>query len=444
MTSKAVKTVLEHNMLEKGDTVGVGLSGGADSVALLHFLTVNKEHFGVKNIKAVHVHHGIRGDEADRDLDFSQKLCERLGVELVSFHLDVPKEAQKTGEGIEECARRLRYDCFSRVGCDKFATAHNLNDNAETFIFNLTRGAGLKGLCGIPYIRENYIRPLLDCTRAEIEEYLQKNNLDFVTDSTNLSDDYTRNKIRHNILPQLLEINPVFYKSFLKCSVSLNEAEDYLSQIANDLIFKAKNQECYDCKELLNCHNALKNKAIALILKEQNVKNISREQILAVANIIENGGIANLGGNVTAFAERQKLYFNQSKTVESFCENTEIVPKIVNLPTGTYSINILDKKDLQNLNRKAIDKFIDYDKISNVVTFRNRLEGDKYKPAGRDTKTLKKLFNERKIPVSKRSKMLILADGDQIAWTEFFGVAEGYKPNKNTEKFVEIINMGEN
>ncbi len=444
MTSKAVKTVSEHNMFEKGDTVGVGLSGGADSVALLHFLKVNKDRFGVKNIKAVHIHHGIRGAEADRDLNFSISLCEKLNVELVSFHLDVPAEAEKTGEGIEECARRLRYDCFSRVECDKLATAHNLNDNAETFILNLTRGAALNGLCGIPYVRGKYIRPLLDCTRDEIEAYLQKNNLDFVTDSTNLCDDYTRNKIRHNILPQLAKINPAFLKAFSKCSGSLNETEDFLKDTANAYLLQSRKGDYYDCSVFHGCHNAVKNKIAALILKEQGVKNISREQISTVVKIIEKGGAVSLGGKITAVAERERLYFGKPQSVGDFSKTAELKNGIIKTPIGVFSINILDKKDLQNLNIKNIDKFIDCDKISNAAVFRNRREGDKYKPLRRNTKTLKKLFNESKTPVSVRDKMLILTDGDSIAWTELFGVGENYSSNENTKKFVEIIRMGEN
>ena len=129
-------------------------------------------------LKAIHIHHGIRGKEADRDLEFSKGLCEKLGVSFETHYVNVPHEAEKTGEGIEECARRVRYSIFENSKCDKIATAHNMNDNMETFIFNLSRGASLSGLCGIPYVRDNfYIRPLLDCTRVEIEEYLKSNNL---------------------------------------------------------------------------------------------------------------------------------------------------------------------------------------------------------------------------------------------------------------------------
>ncbi len=443
MTSKVIKTVSQHLMISLGDTVGVGLSGGADSVALLHILATNQNELGIKKLKAVHIHHGIRGEEADRDLCFSKNFCEKIGVEFISFNVNVPEEANKTGESLEECARRLRYECFEKVDCNKFATAHNLNDNAETVIFNFARGSSLSGLCGIPYTREKYIRPLLDCTRAEIEEYLNDNHLDFVTDSTNLSDEYTRNKIRHNILPLLFEINPSFNKAFLKCIDSLKTADDYIVVCAKDLLSKAKCKNYYDYTVFENSHISVKNQIVSLILKEQKVENISREHIKAVIHILENGGKTNLGGNVTAFCERKKLYFNEPSKTQDFEISLEIKNQKITTPAGSYSINIKSKKDLQKLNIKNIDKFIDCDKISSDVFVRNRRDGDSYKPANRGTKTLKKLFNEAKIPVCERSEMLILTDNEGIIWTEFFGVSEYCKADENTEKFVEIIKVGE-
>lgn len=443
MTYKVAKTISEHNMISSGDTVGVGLSGGADSVSLLHILATNKDKLHIKKLIAVHVHHGIRGEEADRDAEFSKKLCDNLGVDFMLFNINVPAEAEKTGESLEECARRLRYECFEKVSCDKFATAHNLNDNAETFIFNLARGTSISGLCGVPYTREKYIRPLLDCTRCEIEEYLKENNLEFVTDTTNLCDDYTRNKIRHNILPLLYELNPSFDKAFSKCTQSVRLAEDYISQSAEEKLNLSKKDGYYDCTVFDNCHNAVKNQIVSLILKEQKVKDISREYISSVIHIIENGGKVSLGGNVTAFAERKKLYFNELLKAEDFEIPLEIKSQQLETPWGVYSVNIKDKKDLQKLNIKNIDKFIDCDKISSDVFARNRRDGDIYKPANRGTKTLKKLFNESKTPVCDRSKMLILTDNEGIIWTELFGVSEKYKADGATEKFVEIIKLGD-
>lgn len=443
MTSKVVKTVLQHLMISSGDTVGVGLSGGADSVALLHILATCGDELGIGKLKAVHINHGIRGEEADRDLIFSKNFCEKLGIEFISFNVNVPAECEKTGESIEECARRLRYECFEKVDCNKFATAHNLNDNAETVIFNLTRGSSLSGLCGIPYVRGKYIRPLLDCTRAEIEEYLNDNQLDFVTDSTNLSEEYTRNKIRHNILPLLFEINPSFDKAFLKCIDSVRNTDDYIVACAKDLLSKAKCKNYYDYTVFEISHISVKNQIVSLILKEQKVENINREHIKAVIHILENGGKVSLGGDITAYCERKKLYFNEPSKTQDFEIPLEIKKQKITTPAGSYSINIKDKKDLQKLNIKNIDKFIDCDKISSDVFVRNRRDGDSYKPANRGTKTLKKLFNEAKTLVCDRSKMLILTDNEGIIWTEFFGVSEYYKADEDTKKFVEIINLGD-
>ncbi len=442
MTSKVLKTISAHNMLSDCDTLGIGLSGGADSVCLCHIISKNKELLGIKKLVAIHIHHGIRGEEADRDLEFARSFCNENKIDFTSYKADIPKEAEKTGESIEECARRIRYDFFEKSGCDKIATAHNLNDNAETFIFNLSRGASLFGLCGIPYVRDIYIRPLLDCTREEIEEYINENNLRYVTDSTNLCDDYTRNKIRHNILPLLYELNPSFDKAFSKCNESLNMTKEYILSNAVELVEKSRCNGYFDCQIFENCHNALKYQVISLILKEQNAKNISREHIESILKIIENDGTANVGGNVTVNVFRKKLTFGAIEHTEYFTKNVNFNENLTETPVGRFSINILVKKDLQNLNKQDIDKLIDCDKISNDVILRNRREGDGYKLPNRPFKTLKKLFNENKVLPYDREKMAILSDSQGIIWTEFFGVADRCKADKNTKKYLFIKRMG--
>ncbi len=442
MTSKVLNTISKQNMLSDCNTLGVGLSGGADSVCLCHILLKNKEQLGIKEIKAIHIHHGIRGAEADRDFEFVRNFCNENRIEFISFKADVPAEAEKTGESIEECARRIRYDFFEKSGCDKIATAHNLNDNMETFIFNLSRGASLSGLCGIPYIRDIYIRPLLDCTRAEIENYINENSLDYVTDSTNLCDDYTRNKIRHNILPQLFELNPAFDKAFAKCNASLNMSKDYILSNAQELLQKSRRENYFDCEIFENCDLALKYQIISLILKEQNAKNISREHLDSVLNIIRNGGTANVGGNVVINAERKRLFFGKTEHLGFFEVKLDLTQKEIDTPTGKLTVNVIVKKDLQILNKQDIDKLIDCDKISNDVVLRNRLEGDSYKLPGRPQKTLKKLFNENKVTLCDREKMVILADNENIIWTEYFGVAEKYKATAKTGKYLQIKRVG--
>lgn len=445
MTSKVIKTITDYHMILSGDIVGVGFSGGADSVALLHILTSNKDKLGISKIKGIHIHHGIRGDEADRDLNFSKKFCEKLGVEFVYYYADIPAEAKKTGESIEECARRIRYDLFSQSGCTKIATAHNLNDNMETVILNMIRGASVSGLCGIPCVRDIFIRPLLDCTRNEIEEYLKENALDFVTDSTNLCDDYTRNKIRHNVIPQLFEINPSFDVAFSNCVDSVKLANDYILQSATEILENARNFEKnnYDCKQINNCHKAVKNQIISLILKERGVPNITKKYIDALSYIIVNGGKASLGGNITAYSDRVFLFFNEPEFVEHFEIKIENNEDITKTPVGTVALEYLFKEDLQNLNRFDMETLIDCDKICGSLTIRNRVDGDAYQPAKRDNKKLKKLFNEAKKTAGERDKMLILSDECGIIWTEYFGVSDRCRIEKNTKKVLRIYVVGE-
>ena len=443
MTSKVLNTILEHKMTTECDVLGVGLSGGVDSVCLAHILITNKDMLGIKSIKGIHIHHGIRGDEADRDLEFCRQFCENYGIEFVSYYVNIPEEAKKTGESIETCARRIRYSCFENSGCDKIATAHNLNDNMETFIFNLSRGASLSGLCGIPYVRDIYIRPLLDCTRDEIEEYLNENNLKYVTDSTNLCDEYTRNKIRHNIIPQLFQLNPSFNKVFLNSIDSLKLANDYVLQSACELLEKSRLDSGYDCSIFENVHKAVKNKIVSMMLKEQNVPDITKKYIDAVLHIINVGGKANFGGGVTANSDRKTLFFFEIEDCEHFDFEVLNLNNSVETPVGKVVLETLLKKDLQNLNKNDNRLLIDCDKIIGRLTIRNKIDGDSYQPANRVNKKLKKLFNEEKISVFERSKMLVLTDDCGIVWTQYFGVAERCKIKNNTEKCIKISVVGE-
>lgn len=441
MTDKVIKSVYEHNMLVGGENVGVGVSGGADSVALLCFLQENKQLLGIKSLTAVHVNHSIRGDEADRDMRFTEEICKKIGVLCKCVTVDVPAEAEKTGESTETCARRLRYDVFESFGFDKFATAHNLNDRMETFFFNLARGASSSGLLSIPYVRGIFIRPLLDVTRDEIEQYLAEKGIDFVVDSTNNGDDYTRNKIRHNLIPMMYELNPVFHKAFLKCERSLEEDGDYINKEANKLLSKSENGGELSSKYIKRAPKALRHRSIALFLKKSGVKNITREHISQIDHIISVGGRADVCGN-TLKCEQGVVSFGKEINIPDFSVEIQNFTDTVKTPVGNFKIISSVKKDLQFFNKQAFNNLIDCDKIEGKLKVRSRMPGDRIKLSGRGvTKTLKQLFNEKKIPASKRKFTAIVSDDSGIVWLEGFGVCRRCAVGGETQNIVEFMRI---
>ncbi|MCH5207272.1 MAG: tRNA lysidine(34) synthetase TilS [Oscillospiraceae bacterium] len=273
---ESVKTaIVENNMLRGGETAVCALSGGADSTALLLVLKELSGEIGFK-LKACHLNHGLRGEESDRDESFCAKLCESLGIELYRKKINVRDHAKKH-ESVEETARKLRYRFFEeareRFGENSLtATAHNANDSTETVLLNLVRGTGLKGLCGIPPVRDKVIRPLIYAKRSEIEEFLKERGQTFVTDSTNFSEDYTRNKIRLKLLPEILEINPSAIEAFSRMSKILRGDSDYLESLAENAFAGAKRQNGYDALELFKLEEPIKSRAIRKILIDGGVE----------------------------------------------------------------------------------------------------------------------------------------------------------------------------
>lgn len=277
----------DYKMIEKGDAVVAALSGGADSVSLLHALKTLSERLGV-TISACHINHHIRGEESDRDMHFCGELCDRLGVPLEIREADVPSMQQKH-ESLEECARRVRYEFFAEVSAGKkLATAHNSNDCAETVLLNMMRGTGLKGLCGVPPVRGNIIRPLIYCTRAEVEEYCRANGLSWVTDSTNLDTDYTRNRIRRIILPEMLKVNGSLFSTMNRMEHSLRSDSDFLDEMAAQKLEESRCPGGYSAEHLAGLPMPLLSRAIRMIFSDGGIEP-SALRINTAAQIIAEG-----------------------------------------------------------------------------------------------------------------------------------------------------------
>ncbi|MBR6479307.1 MAG: tRNA lysidine(34) synthetase TilS [Clostridia bacterium] len=278
--SEKVRGVVSRcEMLEDGDTVIVGLSGGADSTALLRVLCELKTEYNL-NLIAAHVNHGIRGAEADRDEAFCKELCKKLGVQIYAFHIDIPELAKERGVSLEVAGRDARYEFFTGLAGEKgkIATAHNAQDTAETLLLNLCRGTGLKGLTGIPPVRfvehkagcrsdetvsTMVIRPLIECTREEIEAYLESLGQDYVTDSTNLEDDYTRNRIRHNVIPELVAVNENAMGNITRCISTLKDDSDFLEALAEELVSSSNRGDGLDTDALLAAPKPVLSRAVS-------------------------------------------------------------------------------------------------------------------------------------------------------------------------------------
>ena len=426
-------------MLHPGDTVLVALSGGADSMALLHVLNSLKQRYSI-NLLAAHFNHGIRGEEAARDENFCRETCKNMGIELFTAYADIPKIAAEKGMGVEECGREERYAFFARVAPNaKVATAHTLSDCEETFLFNLARGASLKGLTSIPAVRGNIIRPLIDCSRTEIEQYCKENNIEYVTDSTNLSDEYTRNHLRINVVPQLKKINPAFDSSFLRCVESLREDEDLLDTLALSVLERARTPGGYTAAVLNGVHPSLKKRAVAKIIEEISGEKPQAVHIDAVCAVLSNGGSVQVCGATSLYVHSGTL----KKLPEQIKPWQQEMRTGINiLPLNQVNIEFYDEKNkinIQKINKEVLANVIDYDKINGALLFSSMREGDKIRPYGRGvTKALRRLFNEMRIEPALRGGVPVLRDDVGVVWVSGVGVNERVAADENTKRMFYI------
>lgn len=438
MKNKAYSAVKKYNMLQQNDTVVIGLSGGADSTALLHFLLSIKEEFNL-TIIACHINHMLRGDEADGDENFVRKICSENSVELRVLCVDVHKEAQKRKIGTEECGRQIRYEFFEKTAAEfnaKIATAHTASDNAETVIFNMTRGCGIKGLCGIPPVRNNIIRPLIEATRTEIEEYCRSNGYDFVTDSTNLERDYTRNKIRLDVIPVLKNINPSLESTIARMSSQMRQNEQFITDCAEKALANAETPNGYKTEILSRLDDTLLSAALNLLVKKHNIIPEAKH-IELIREIVYNSGAVNLKNNMTAVSKQGFLRIissvkHQEKEIISYTNQDFIT--INNKKISLLKMNIDEFNKYKKINNLVFNNSMDYDTIPFNGVFRTRKSGDFFTlPKRNVTKSLKKYFIELKVPQEKRDEIILFASDSDILWIEGIGVSKKYRVSENTK-----------
>ena len=427
MYNKVIETIKKFNMLNNGENVVVGLSGGADSCALTHILARLSEKMDL-HITAVHINHGIRGEEAERDERSAEEFCRRLNIEFIAYHCDIPSEAAKRGIGEEEAGRLVRYEKFyetaGKKNGAKTAVAHNMNDKAETLIMNLCRGAGMKGLAGIKPVGGSIIRPLIFCTRDEIEKYCDDNNIEYCTDSTNLQNEYTRNKIRNILLPWLSEnINPAAGMNMANASELLREEEEYLESKAQEQ-YKKLLKDSGDGFVSLNAdglaseHGVIRRRVLRIALRSlrPDMRDFGRKHTESAEDILmgDTGRRISLPGGITVskgYGLINILYDREKQG--AFCYDIEPGKKYFIKETESYVLlSLNEEKNIKNAVNICTKK-IDYDKIKDKIQLRTRQTGD-FISIKNGRKKIKDIFIDDKIPSDKRDSYPLLVCGKSV------------------------------
>lgn len=425
---------MRYNMPLFGRTVAVGVSGGADSMALLNVLLELKDEFAM-NIIACHVNHGIRGETADRDEKFVVEACKRLGVDVRILRADVPGTAKKMHLGVEECGRRIRYDFFNSVADDVIiATAHTLSDRSETLLLNIARGASVKGLCSIPAVRGNIVRPLIDCTRADIEKYCSDNSIEFVTDETNFEDIYSRNRIRLNVIPELKKLNPSLERAFMRLISNAEEENDFMNGFSREILGKVKLKNGYNARLLNDEHPAVRKRVIFEIINNETGIAPEAVHVEQVDKILQGGRTEIIGDTVVEVKNGVMKINPQKEEIADWEFDFDSLS--AEIPFGKIMGEIIHRNNL-SLKQSVHNKVLDYESIVGHCVLRNRRPGDKMKLAGSScTKTLKKLFNEKHI--ENRNCAAVLADEAGICWVQGLGCADRCKIKPETDKILII------
>ena len=439
MKCKAIETIARYGMLRRGEVL-LGVSGGADSMSLLHLLHGLQEEYGFR-LSAAHVHHGLRGAEADRDEAFVRDACAKLDISLYVLHADVAREAALSGEGLEECGRRIRYDYFRSIARGEIATAHTADDNAETVLLHLTRGSGLSGLCGIAPVYDGVIRPLIGCTRAEVEAYCAENGVAYITDSTNLTDDYARNRIRHQVVPVLRELNPAFADAVTRCGEVLRQDDAYLDSTTDELITDANTRFGFDRGKLLSAPQALLDRALRSILTKRMRRTPEFRQILQCREILRDGGKAQLSEHTTVCVFGNTMYFD--RLVRPSWQ-VEVEEDTAVLPFGKAKIQIEFAKNIQLFHKQDLTNCLCCDTIYGVLFFRSRLPSDAMTRVNSGCrKSIKQLFEEQDVPAPFRADVPILTDGERILWAEGIGCDDAFRITDRSRRIMRIAILRE-
>lgn len=476
MIEKVINYVKEQQMLEEGDCVVAGVSGGADSVCLLFMLLEIRKRIPIE-LKVVHVNHLIRKEAAD-DAAYVRSLCKEQELPFTLVEEDVKALAARMHSSTEEAGRNVRYRAFEKVlgrQKGKIAVAHNKNDSCETFLFNLFRGSSLKGLSGISPVRGKVIRPLLCLERSEIEAFLQERNIPYCIDRTNLEDNYTRNRIRHHILETAVqEVSPLAVSHIANACDRVKEAysliEDITQQAFHESVHIAENtyHNAYHIEEKAFCqlHKTIQSYVIMEVLTKTagSRKDLQAVHIRQVQELMEKqcGKWVKLPYQICARRDYTGIcIYRQQKEIQAHAQQKEhilddeeksrlLAGEELEIPLDKYSVlrmKIVPKEifyiDYKNIPQKKYTKLLDYDKIKGNIVIRTRKEGDYLTVNSiNQRKTLKAYFIDNKVPQEERERWWLVAEGSHVIWAVGGRISNYYKVSECTNRILQLAYTG--
>ena len=457
MLDKVKRYIQQNNMIDAGESVVVGVSGGADSMCLLSVLM----ELSIP-VNVVHINHMLRGKDADDDMAYVENFCKSKGIKCFSFSYDVEAKAKAEKLSCEEAGRMVRYEAFHQVmketGSGKIAVAHNAGDNAETILHNLFRGTGIKGLTGIPPVRDEIIRPLLCVTRHEIEEYLKARQIDYRTDITNSQDIYTRNKLRNTVLPYISEnINANAIGHINMAGAMLGEVNEYIEaegdKAYTNVVKCAENKVQIETKSFAVLHNVMQKYIVRRAIEHitDSLKDITYIHIDSVLSLFENevGKSVNLPYNIIArrtydTVEIVKIEENDEiSRGDTYIEIKNFGEFLVNEKGEKLIVSPFSKDEWNSLENKYEEKiytkWLDCDILKANLVIRTRKTGDYIIVDNKGSKKkIKDLFIDLKIPRQDRDDVLLVAKESEIVWIIGHRINYKYKVTKETKDIIKL------
>ena len=430
MKSEVLRFLRTQGMLCGGERVICAVSGGADSMALLGCLCLLREELSL-TVEAAHFNHRLRGAESDADEAFVRQFCARQDIPLTVSSADVAARRQR-GQSLEDAAREARYGFFDRLSCDRLATAHTADDNAETVLINLLRGTGLSGLAGIPPVRGRIIRPLLCATRRQVLTFLEEQHIPWREDSSNTADDYLRNRLRHHVLPLLRAENPRLAETMLSESLRLRAEHDHLSRETDAALARASREGGWDCAVLAQLPDALQRRALHAAL------GCGASHVEQARALLLRPGRLSLPGGHEAVSAGGLLRLRTADAVPEIPETRLLPGQTLALSAHGLIIRAFFAENIADFSQSGNTFLLNYDMIEAPITVRSRRSGDTLRTdAGR--RSLKRLMIDRKIPAEIRGALPVLAAGDAVLAAVRIGVSREFLPAAGCRTLVVTV-----